>query len=215
MSMIVTIDPGNTNLLTENGRTDEILVTKGKLILVPALLQYAIDKKWNYLNVEGKYYFPFIISELEKFQEGDLLYDPVKENIADKIFEVNAQTFFYAMTYSCRKILATPENFNGVYRGRIRNKILKDGDEVYIRCELESAKNYVEAATKDFKCYISYDYAKDIKLYSIKEKSYTKDDMILALENFGNYVLENMRLEDIGGTLKTNKAKNWFEENIE
>lgn len=214
MNEIIKISPENTKILKDRGHK-EVMVTMGTLVLVPAMLQYAIDKNWMYIEINGKYYFPLIVSRKEKLTEGDLIYDQEHNDRTDKIFTLNSQNYFYATTKRCFKILATPNNFNTVYRGKIRNKILRHWDDVYVKCELETAENSYEAISKDFKCIIVYDNINHIKLYDTQERSYKKSEIIEILNKFGNHILDTMRLDDIGGKLKSDKAKDWFEENIE
>lgn len=41
-------------------------------------------------------------------------------------------------------------------------------------------------------------------------KNYTEEEVIAMLNEFGNHILFSMRLHDIGGTLKKDKARIWF-----
>jgi hypothetical protein len=44
-------------------------------------------------------------------------------------------------------------------------------------------------------------------------KEFSETEVITLLENFGNYILDNARLHDIGGKLRKDKAKEWLKKN--
>jgi hypothetical protein len=52
---------------------------------------------------------------------------------------------------------------------------------------------------------------KDDVLYERKEpKEFTRTEFFKHLEEFGNYILGNVRLNDIGGKLSEGRAQKWF-----
>ncbi len=46
------------------------------------------------------------------------------------------------------------------------------------------------------------------------KKTLSKNEAIKLLDDFGNYILDNIRLRDVGGTLKEGKAKNWLNKKL-
>lgn len=126
------------------------LVCKGKLILIDGR-----EQKGDSLVLYGKgHYQPVIISETEEIEDWDtVLVNKSTTDIPDYHIEIFKVAVFiagilegrneyifksgYSTTHldACKKIIAMPENFSSQTLQDIIDGKLKDGDELFIRCE--------------------------------------------------------------------------------
>lgn len=99
---------------------DEILVAECKLVLVTAP-----DGK-NYLNLDGNWLNPYLVSEEEICETGEMYLSSIKREIKPKREGV---------AQAGDKILAFPEQFPPTVLEAIVKGKIKDGDSVLLQCE--------------------------------------------------------------------------------
>jgi hypothetical protein len=132
----------------------DTIVCKGKLVLIPATKEEVL---WNRK-------LPIIISETEKILAGD------KCLMIDKSSSLYGQIDTHIGTHERNdqwaKILALPEQFSPKHLQAMVDGKLKDGDEVYVECEVlyYSGGTIIEDST-----YVKFNEHNNIKLFPVKQ----------------------------------------------
>lgn len=171
---------------SEGGTTYyKVLVAEVKLVLVECP---PVDAKfWKYHTSDslahyehrmgfvkgiGKYLKPILISETEKIEIGDWVFDSMNKTIHinnnDELINIRTKGHELKRFF---KILALPEHFSPKHLQAIVDGKLKDGDNVLVECEQECQGYDTYKVIK----LDSFDY---IILHKIKEIKYTFKEML-------------------------------------
>lgn len=114
-----------TNTVSHKTSQGDVLVTKGKLVLIH------VKPGEDGFFMKNGVFKPIIISETEKIEGGDWYYANKTLFKADeKLYEGNDPN----TVKNQFKILALPEHFSPKQLQAIVDGKLKDGDEVYVEC---------------------------------------------------------------------------------
>lgn len=185
----------------------DVIVTKGKLILIPMTETKAGKEAEEYINVEGMHdiycwFKPIIISETEDIEAGDWVYEKNLSN--ERIYEVFERdylgkkrlgifrfrsVFIPIEKSNARKILILSENFSPKHLQAIVDGKLKDGDEVYVECEQEEeyitklGKSERDNYSKHKVSIIKLSLQNHITLYKVEQKTYSEQEVINLLND--------------------------------
>lgn len=115
----------------ENYRNSGFLVTRGKLVLIESKIPL---NSVVYINEGTKGMIPIIVSETEKIEIRDNVWDNYRKVIMEAPDKSNAD--FYNMSlHRYNKVLCFSDNFpKGTLQDIVEDK-LKDGDVVFVECE--------------------------------------------------------------------------------
>jgi len=165
----------------------DVLVCEGILKIIPA------PNGNNYLNLNGYWANPVIISETEQPEVGDSilvnrpaigLYTGLRIEVVTHVFDtgynvtssdwaqediksgdVLRSEYWLPKQYLVGKILALPENFSSKHRDKISEEKIKDGEKVHVLC-----MEYLPAldGTKCDDKLIAHNGRDEVTLYKIK-----------------------------------------------
>lgn len=214
---------------------NEVLVVEGKLVLVKCIAGdsllwqgYKGDLKlspYYTRDIKNKYYKPIIISETEKIEIGDWMYEAIGHNIFKKEFER-----IYTSDY---KILALPEHFSPKHFQAIVDGKMKDGDKVLVECEEKGDISVTETDKNNkpeqwvylkIKC-IKLNQSNHIAFHKVEEKMYTKEEIKVLMNKLVEDSSDGMiykneynngdgHFDSDGPYLEPNAFNKWFEQNI-
>lgn len=170
------------------------LVTEAKLVLVPGY--YPTCKS---MQLKGNVYYPIAISETEKIEVGDWVYNTVTH----KIYTVNEGLSVVLQGNSLDakshvKILALPEHFSPEILQQIIDGKLKDGDKALVECEKNIKYNKVWWCEehKPVK-YQSLSNVIPVSIYQIGGSKGLKYEVIIALPTGHHKVsLDEIEIEE-------------------
>ncbi len=144
-------------------------VCKGKLVLLREHSEHGYYKGGT----------PFIISEIEKIEDGDWVLKYGKELVKSSEANFNNADFFNAENKihntQHRKVLALPDNFSVKQLKAIVDGKFKDSDECYIKCEVIG---YEKVYFKEEPRY-GITWFPNIKLFPVKKKEESWDEVII------------------------------------
>lgn len=201
-------NPLRSNTLAAWENTD-VLVTDAKLVLVectsidglfnkylgdPLVLH---DKKYG---AGRKYYKPILISESEKIEVGDWVYNEVSKEIYQ--FKENHVSYE-------KKILSLPEHFSPKQLQAIVDGKLKDGDKVLIECEQSTVAAWAgpNMIRKHGSGIFGIKLYPHITIYPIEEKTIPLSEVRIIAEKAAKQAA-------FYGWYTPERFKEWFEQNV-
>lgn len=216
-------DKGYTTI--DNVPGQKVPVTEGKLRLVNVYETDIIDTKYifgttdknklciptveNHLSLLKSglvAYKPIIISETEKIEVGDWVYNSKSGGVyrADDntLYALKTEQFIY-------KILALPENFSPKHLQAIVDGKMKDGDKVLVECErvfYPSQGHGTEAINYNK---IKLNSEQYITLHKVEVKMYTEEQVMSIM----GFIRNGYNVNHDGRTNRFFLEK-WFEQNI-
>lgn len=125
----------NTQWYTDS--QGEHIVHEGKLVL----MKYTLDKE-VFVNIEGAYKYPIVVSETEEIEVGDkVLYANSTYDVI-RIDEHNRPIVMLedeeAQLAIWDKVLALPNQLSEKHLQAIVDGKMKDGDDVYVECQVNT-----------------------------------------------------------------------------
>lgn len=200
---------GNTGIMGHI----QIPVAEAKLALVRKQLSEAEGKGvW----VGGLYHVPILISEAEKIEVGDWIWDKLNKKLFKATIEYKQsedQQYF--------KVLALPEHFSPKHLQAIVDGKLKDGDKVLVECEEwgenecmpnpngSDCRDIYKWIAKGYEIKFSEYHPHTITLHKVEEKMYTEEQVLRILNDYRQAVIEEVK----ANTYTPNPTK-WFEQNV-
>lgn len=181
------------------------------------------------LYIDDKWLSPILISETEKIEVGDKVWDTENKEILDVPRIEIAEHFNKGISNGYYfKIIALPEHFSPKHLQAIVDGKMKDGDKVLVECEKKCAGNCLQSGVI-LDCAMCFNIIKlnssnHITLHKVEEKMYTEDEFKDKLKKIlWDYIRgeDDLVGTDFEGGLsvgfnsyqETNIDK-WFEQNV-
>lgn len=184
----------------------DVPVAEAKLVLIdkwPNIEGQARIDRNRWITVNGKEYKPILISETEKIEEGDWVYDTIQGGEIEQVSKEWIQKWIYAGGFQgWRKIIALPEHFSPKHLQAIVEGKMKDGDKVLV--EVRRTMSIIQGNGH----IIKLNPSNYITLHKIEEKMYNETIFIDALWKYSQFCIDM----EVGRDYVT--AKNWFEQNV-
>lgn len=175
----------------------EVLVTDAKLILIQESLAHSI------IIVNGKGYKPILISETEKIEVGDWVYESTNPSIfqwQEWCKELKGINKF--------KLLALPEHLSPEQLQMIVDGKLKE-DKCLVECNAGYVNPEWNPATIKLNPHIT--------IHKSEERMYTRDEVIKEGNKLADHIQQLIRstfgCDYLYNELKI-KSKEWFEQNV-
>lgn len=124
----------------------------------------------------------------------------------------------------CKKILVMPDQLEFININNVLDLVNKNWKDHVLPIEFNVPNIYIECKDIGYDQSIrdaqfihidkyEIDKSKPVNLYQIPKVEYTDEQVKVFLKNFGDYLLDTIRLRDIGGKVKKEIINDWFHAN--